>query len=155
MRSIAIGGYEVHFINKVLSIFAKFKQKEPKQKEAGGILFGQVKDKKIYITRVTLPNAFDSSSRTSFKRDRKVLQVLIDYEFQNSEGKNNYLGEWHTHPEKCPSPSATDLTMINDQLKKNELNYPFVLQYIQGTSGYYLRMVTKDDAYEVRELEKI
>ena len=119
MRSIAIAEYEVNFIDTVLSIFEKFKQREPKQNEAGGILLGQVKDKKIFITRVTFPNAFDSSSRTSFKRNRRILQVLIDYEFENSEGKNNYLGEWHTHPEECPYPSATDLTMINDQLKKN------------------------------------
>ena len=150
MRLTKIGNYEIHFTDDVLFLISKFKQIKPKQHEAGGILLGQVKENRVYITRISFPSSQDKSSRYSFNRDKKNAQAIIDYEFQNSNKRTIYLGEWHTHPEEIPRPSNTDRKMIKDQFSKNKLNEPFVLQYIQGSKGFYLALLETNNFNEIR-----
>ncbi|PKP11478.1 MAG: hypothetical protein CVU08_12195 [Bacteroidetes bacterium HGW-Bacteroidetes-3] len=149
MRVTRIGNYEIHFTEDVLLLMSKFKQTKHKQHEAGGILLGQVKENCIYITRISFPSNHDKSSRYSFWRNKNNAQAIIDYEFHNSNNRTIYLGEWHTHPEELPTPSNTDRRMIKDQFSKNMLNEPFLLQYIQGTKGYYLALLEPDNITEI------
>ena len=148
MKEFEIGPYQVFLNIETQHIFNQHRQVKPKQLESGGILLGQVKDKRIYILRASTPSPFDKATRYSFRRNPKIAQVIINYELWNSGQLNTYLGEWHTHPEKSPSPSKTDDDMIKDQLIKNQLHYPFVLQYIQGTKDFFLRIITKLSTYE-------
>lgn len=150
MRAIRIGNYEIHFTEDVLILMSKFKQMKNEQQEAGGILLGQVKENRIYITRISFPSNNDRSSRYSFWRNKINAQAIIDYEFHNSNKRTIYLGEWHTHPEKLPTPSNTDRKMIKDQFSKNKLNEPFLLQYIQGTKGFYLSLLESDRYNEIQ-----
>lgn len=136
-----LGNYKIFFTNDVLRLLAGFIQVKQGQHEAGGILLGQVKEKDIYITRISFPSIRDKSSRYSFKRSKTNAQAIIDYEFLNSGKRTIYLGEWHTHPEKLPTPSNVDRKMIKDQFSKNLLNEPFLIQYIQGTQGFYLGLI--------------
>lgn len=154
MRKTEIGKYNVFFTKDVLELISKFKQNKTEQHESGGILLGQVKENNIYITRVSLPSKHDKSSRFSFMRNKKNAQAIIDYEFHNSNKRTIYLGEWHTHPEELPTPSNIDKRMIKDQFLKNKLNEPFILQYIQGTKGYYLAILEDDSFYEIKIAEE-
>lgn len=153
MRVTKIGSYEIHFTEDVLLIISKFKQIKYKQHEAGGILLGQVKGNKVYITRVSFPSKHDKSSRYSFWRSKNNAQTIIDYEFHNSNKRTIYIGEWHTHPEEIPNPSNTDRKMIKDQFSKNKLNEPFLLQYIQGTKGFYLALIEPNNFNEIKVKE--
>ena len=150
MRLTEIGKYKIYFTKDVLLLISKFKQLKQKQHEAGGILLGQVKENRIYITRISFPSNQDKSSRFSFSRNKNYAQVIIDYEFYNSNKKTIYLGEWHTHPEDIPWASKIDEKMIRDQFLKNRLNEPFILQYIEGRKGFYLALLDKENYFEIQ-----
>jgi len=122
----------------VLNLIERFKQTNNKDNESGGILFGQVTEKEVYILKVTPPNKFDRASRYSFDCNKDAAQVIINYEFLNSGQKTIYIGEWHTHPENYPNPSGVDKMMIDNQYFKNKLNEPFLILIIQGLKGLYV-----------------
>ena len=146
MREVVLNSHTIVFTEEVLRIFEKFTQTKSKDLEAGGILLGQAKEKekRIFVTKASIPSEFDKATRTSFYRNPKIAQVIINYEFLNSGKRNVYLGEWHTHPEKSPKPSQLDDKMIYSQYNENRLNYPFLIQCIQGTSKIFVRLITTD-----------
>ena len=114
------------------------KQIDKSQHEAGGILLGQVSGNKVYILKASTPNKFDKSSRNNFVRDKDASQVIVDFEFANSNNKTIYLGEWHTHPEDFPTPSSIDKVMIHKQFFKNQLNEKYLVLLIAGRKGLYV-----------------
>lgn len=148
MKQVQLGPYTLFFNLETLEILKRYRQFRKRDKEAGGILMGQVQDLHIYITRASLPSPFDKASRYSFERNKKIAQLLIHYEFWNSGKTITYLGEWHTHPEPKPNPSPTDIKMIASQLKENDLQYTFVIQCIVGMEKVYLKLLTKKNQYE-------
>lgn len=147
-KHIKLGPYTLIFNKETLEIFKKYRQLKKRDKEAGGILMGQVRDQHIYVTRASLPSSFDKAARYSFERNKNIAQLIIFYEFWNSGKTITYLGEWHTHPEPLPTPSTKDIKMIASQLKENDLQYPFVIQCIIGTETVYLKLLTKVTKYE-------
>jgi integrative and conjugative element protein (TIGR02256 family) len=130
--------FEILIYRSVLNLLEKFKQFTKDANESGGILLGQIADEKVYILKVTTPNKFDRATRYSFDCNKDAAQVIIDYEFINSEQKTIYIGEWHTHPEMYPNPSGVDRRMIDNQYFKNKLNEPFLILLIQGLTGLYV-----------------
>jgi integrative and conjugative element protein (TIGR02256 family) len=134
----------------VMRIFEGFKQYNKKDNESGGVLLGQIIDDKIYILKASTPNKFDKASRFSFECNKDAAQVIIDYEFINSENKTIYLGEWHTHPEDYPNPSGIDIRMIKNQYFKNKLNEPFLILLIQGRKEIY---IAKFDGNKIESIE--
>lgn len=140
---------KIEIAESVLSIIQSYKQTKKGDNESGGILLGQVNDKVIYINKVSTPNKFDRGERYSFESNKDAAQVIIDFEFYNSDKKTIYLGEWHTHPESVPTPSSIDINMIKKQFKKNKLNEPFLILLIQGLTDLYIGY------YDGNELIKI
>jgi integrative and conjugative element protein (TIGR02256 family) len=134
----------------VIRIFEGFKQFKKKDNESGGVLLGQIIDDKIYILKASTPNKFDKAGRFSFECNKDAAQVIIDYEFINSENKTIYLGEWHTHPEGYPNPSGIDIKMIRNQYFKNRLNEPFLILLIQGLKEIY---IAKFDGNKIESIE--
>lgn len=129
---------DIKITRSALAVIEKYKQITKKSKESGGILLGQVKDKEVYILKITTPNKFDRAARYSFDCNKDAAQVIINYEFINSGQRTIYLGEWHTHPENYPNPSGIDKKMIIKQYFKNKLNEPFLILVIQGLKGLYV-----------------
>lgn len=138
MKKIIIINKSIHISDSVLNLFEKHKQRRRWSNESGGILLGQVTDKGVFILKASTPNKFDKASRYSFECNKDGAQIIMDYEFINSDKKTIYLGEWHTHPESIPTPSGTDINMIQTQFKKNKINEPFLLLIIQGTKELYV-----------------
>lgn len=131
----------------ILKKFSQFNRKDP---EAGGILLGKIINDEIHILKLSVPTSLDRASRTNFERSKVGAQIILDYEFYNSNGQMTYLGEWHTHPERFPTPSYTDLNMLKDQFKNNILHTDFILLIIKGTEGLYLRLTDKDGYFECK-----
>lgn len=100
--------------------------------EKGGILLGQVSrsEKRVLVCRASLTGASDTSRMLFFRRDKRLAQHIIQYEFHNSGGKNIYLGEWHTHPSNNARPSSQDIRMIKRQFSTNEMNVDFILLFV-------------------------
>ena len=141
MIEVTLGSYSVTIFDNVLNVLSEYKQIHKGQYEAGGILLGQIKDSNIYVVSISVPSSHDKASRYTFRRSKEKAQIIIDHEFANSNKKTIYIGEWHTHPEKHPKPSPTDLKMIKDQFKLNILNEPFLLLLIQGTWNIHLGII--------------
>lgn len=138
MIEILIANYHIFLSKRVLDDFNNYKQDKINKNESGGILLGQVFKNNIYILKNSVPSKYDISKRYSFERDMANAQKIIDLEFEESEGRTIYLGEWHTHPENDPNPSGQDLKMIKDQFRKNKLNEPFIVLIIFGIKSYFV-----------------
>ncbi len=106
--------------NKPLVDMLKHRQLSDSDFEGGGVILGRfIKDSKnIVIDIVTLPTMKDIRERYRFKRDQVSHQSIIDEIWKDSEGTCNYLGEWHTHPEKYPEPSSADIKSWKKILKE-------------------------------------
>ncbi len=77
--------------------------------EAGGVLLGRrLAGGHVVVDEVTEPIATDVRTRYTFHRSAEH-QAAIDDAHERSAGTCSYLGEWHTHAEPDPRPSAVDI----------------------------------------------
>jgi integrative and conjugative element protein (TIGR02256 family) len=88
----------------------RYRQIRPNQTEAGGVLLGRLilDAQDVVVDRVTEPATSDQRSRFSFWRSQRTTQQLVNDAWRQSGGTQQYLGEWHTHPEDDPTPSGVD-----------------------------------------------
>jgi integrative and conjugative element protein (TIGR02256 family) len=79
--------------------------------EAGGVLLGRhiIGTNDMVVDSVTEPMFGDVGKRFEFHRSAPAHQAAIDRAWESSGGTIGYLGEWHTHAEPDPTPSAVDL----------------------------------------------
>jgi integrative and conjugative element protein (TIGR02256 family) len=131
---------QIFITQTVVDIFCKFRQFNADDSEMGGIILGQVSESgdQLLICRATIPSTADKRGRTHFRRNKKSAQKIIEYEFHNSEQKNTYLGEWHTHPSKVAIPSSQDLDMIKGQFKENDMKVDFIIMVIVAQEELFL-----------------
>ena len=108
---------------QVINIWRKFRQSSTINKEACGVLIGGFDQFKkiIIVDDCTLPMKGDLRKRFSFFLRDKGHQFTVDKAFNKSQGKSFYLGTWHTHPEKNPTPSHIDLTDWKSCIVRNPL----------------------------------
>ena len=87
-----------------------YRQVDRKDVESGGLLLGRfIKgSKNVIVDDVTEPQRKDIQSRVRFYRCDHGHQELLNRVWKNSGGITNYLGEWHTHPERYPDYSSQD-----------------------------------------------
>ena len=123
MISYKILSTEKHIIltNEVLEHFSRYRQIGMNSKETGGQLFAKLEEKRIIVEKATGPRTIDKRGRFHFIPTRKAEQREINNMF--SYGLH-YVGDWHTHPEKRPSPSRTDISSMSEcfQKSKHELD---------------------------------
>ncbi|MGJ1525555.1 Mov34/MPN/PAD-1 family protein [Sphingobacterium spiritivorum] len=147
---IKVNKYTIVIHREPLEILNSFTQNSTKAPESGGIIIGKIIQGQINIIKLSVPTILDKSSRTNFERNKVSAQIILDYEFYNSNGQLTYLGEWHTHPEPFPVPSRTDLQMLKQQFKSNKIMTEFILLLIKGTKGIYLRIMDEEGFQEIK-----
>lgn len=84
--------------------------------ETGGVVagFGSAENGELHISHASLPGPRARATRYSFQHDREFCQKFLDDLATQSNGKIDYLGEWHKHFEINPRPSGRDMrTMIS------------------------------------------
>ena len=96
-------------------------QKENSQYETGGIIIGYYDEECInaIITECTRPPRDSVATTSRFFRGIKGLNKLLEKKWKQK--KEYYLGEWHLHPGRLPSPSMIDIA----QMKKIENDLQF------------------------------
>lgn len=116
-------------LNEMLS----FRQKTKNDLEAGGVLIGRfiTDSKNIVVDEATKPFLSDIRERRRFNRGLEH-QKVIDDKWDLSNGKSNYLGEWHTHPEKYPEPSKQDIREWKKILKNDIFSSRYLYFVIVG-----------------------
>ena len=104
------GGGVLRIADHVLALVAPYRQHDRFAPEAGGVLLGRIVIERpdVTVETLTIPSPDDRRSRFAFFRARKPTQAAINAAWQASGGTQNYLGEWHTHPEDHPTPSWVD-----------------------------------------------
>lgn len=115
------GGGRLGLDSNALHVLLSFAQVDSGATEAGGVLIGRfiAESEDIVIDMVTGPMAGDRRQRNRFDRAKRAHQQAIDRAWKESDGTRTYLGEWHTHPEPFPSPSAIDLRDWRKRIKRD------------------------------------
>lgn len=110
-----------------------YRQKAKNNLEAGGVHLGRfiLDSKNIVVDEVTKPFSSDIRERRRFKRGLEH-QKVIDEKWRLSDGKTNYLGEWHTHPENHPEPSRQDIREWKKILKNDVFSSRYLYFVIVG-----------------------
>ena len=76
--------------------------------ETGGVLIGHVDAAGFtVITAVVGPGPRAVRTRTRFRRDGEYAQKEVDRVHGESGGRDDYVGEWHSHPASV-GPSGID-----------------------------------------------
>lgn len=112
----------------------KWRQYKADQVEACGIIYGERRGNHFLVTGITTPVMTDIRSRYACKRNISGHQEVLDLVHKQSKGKIQYLGEWHSHPQKIASPSTTDLRewKISYEYLSKEQNLDKMLCLILG-----------------------
>lgn len=142
---IKISDLTIVFSDSVLAIMRQHIQTQSSAPEQGGILLGRAYKNQFVIEKISTPTELDKCSRYNFERHRLSAQIVVNYEYFNSNGQIMYLGEWHTHPEDKPTPSAIDLKMIKSQLTKNKIEVACLLLVIKGRQKTFVGVQTDKD----------
>lgn len=119
--------------DEVVSTLDAYRQRRRRDREAGGILLGEVSAEAVLVNRLSVPSEHDRRSRFGFLRSRAPAQAVVNHEHLDSGGRITYLGEWHTHPATVAIPSRQDEQMIRSQWTDNEIPAGLILMVILGT----------------------
>lgn len=94
----------------------------------------------MLIEQATVPTTWDNRFRFLFERMPFGHAIIAQSRWAESQGTVRYLGEWHTHPEDHPIPSALDRLEWNKLSAKRRDKRP-VLAVIVGRKGLYVELV--------------
>lgn len=77
--------------------------------ETGGMLLGyQADNGEAVITGIIGPGPNARHSQYRFKPDAEYQQQELEAHFYRTEGRETYLGDWHTHPRGSDTLSLID-----------------------------------------------
>ncbi|HEY9211804.1 MAG TPA: Mov34/MPN/PAD-1 family protein [Ancylobacter sp.] len=118
MLAFCIGssGQRLVLTDEVLAHFDRHRQVLFRQPEAGGQLFAHFSDVDIVVIEATGPRSTDRRTRTRYEPDSKAEQREIDERFTRGL---HFVGDWHTHAERHPSPSGLDLRSTADGFNRS------------------------------------
>jgi integrative and conjugative element protein (TIGR02256 family) len=75
--------------------------------ESGGMLIGYVDGGLLYLTHATPPGPRAVHQPDLFVRDGDYSQLVLEAALAESNGRHDYVGEWHSHP-FSQGPSSQD-----------------------------------------------
>jgi integrative and conjugative element protein (TIGR02256 family) len=103
-------GSRIKLTAEVVGRLRQYAQLTPGAPEAGGILLGRyLQDSEdVVVDAITEPMPGDKRGRFFFHRARRPHQQALERAWRATDGTRTYLGEWHTHPERDPTPSCVD-----------------------------------------------
>lgn len=106
--------------------------------ELCGVLTGsQIGDNCFRISKAS-PPCVKKNSRCGCERDANQANAFIASDFEQSEQTRVYIGEWHTHPEPHPTPSAIDCKSIIMNYHTAKRAMPFLIMIIVGLESLYI-----------------
>lgn len=77
--------------------------------ETGGMLLGyEANDQTVVVTKLIGPGPNAKHGRFHFTPDGAYQQAELEKHFWATDGRETYLGDWHTHPKSNSAPSVID-----------------------------------------------
>jgi integrative and conjugative element protein (TIGR02256 family) len=98
--------------------------------ETGGMLLGYISDNgDAVVTRTIGPGPNAKHGRFRFIPDNNYQQATLGTYFRSTEGRETYLGDWHTHPNGDNALSTTDMRTLARIAKepKSRIPNPFMV----------------------------
>lgn len=127
----------------------KHKQLKFHDTEAGGIIIGKRRSDNLEAVNFTVPQRSDVRSRFRFDRREGGHNTVLEEQWILSNGEDNYLGEWHTHPEDHPIPSRTDLCTWKTMIREHGVT---LLLIIIGRKSNYYALASKLGICQLTEI---
>jgi integrative and conjugative element protein (TIGR02256 family) len=93
----------------VFELLDQYRQNNIFKSEAGGILLGYRREDHLHVVKATTPQPCDRRSLFRFFRRDNHHQRQATILWEATGETMDYVGEWHTHPERYPTPSTLDL----------------------------------------------
>lgn len=100
--------------------------------ERGGILLGLRRGSHVEVNEATLPTRWDRGSMFTFRRSAAGHQAVALRRWRTSQHTVDWVGEWHSHPERLPSPSSIDLRSWRDITRHRAAPMIFVILGYEG-----------------------
>lgn len=100
-----------------LEVFVNARQISSSAKETGGLLFAEISTAAVRIVKATRAEKRASVSRFTFVPTLRAKRSAIKREFRSGL---HFVGEWHTHPERDPTPSSLDNFSMQDSFVRSE-----------------------------------
>lgn len=142
-------------VEHALKQMQAFAQHRWSSSEAGGVLLGRhlLDSRDVVVDEVSTPQNSDRRSRFSFFRSSKHEQVARQRWLQENS-TSAYLGLWHTHPERDPTPSSVDRrdwqqAVAGDTYEGDRLFFPIV-----GTDVIRIWTLSRRGTFRELKLEK-
>jgi integrative and conjugative element protein (TIGR02256 family) len=138
-------GEQVVLSDDVVFHVLRHRQKRPWSKEAGGQLFARFSEQATIVHVATGPRPSDRRSRRSYNPDPDAEQGEIDEMYDVGL---HYVGTWHSHPEKVPTPSHMDTWTMQRTVSKAVHSLSGFLLLVVGTddppAGFHLSRVSRE-----------
>ncbi|QOI95897.1 Mov34/MPN/PAD-1 family protein [Aeromonas salmonicida] len=125
-QSDELEGLNVTFTATAVQIMGCYQQK-PRMNEAGGMLFGSFDGPNVIVRCVSTPSPKDIRTRTRFKPNLNEANKTI---LKMRNLGLHYLGDWHTHSERRPTPSRDDMQSIQRAYNQDVHNLRFMILFI-------------------------
>ncbi|MBN8503363.1 MAG: Mov34/MPN/PAD-1 family protein [Burkholderiales bacterium] len=125
--------WNVLLTENCVSELMRHRQSSGSSRENGGQLFARFVQDGVQVEVATVTRGFSRRTRFGFWPDRKAEQADINQLFERGL---HYIGDWHTHPEEVPSPSATDEQKMQEIFRKSRHELPFMLMVIVGQAVF-------------------
>lgn len=125
-------------------------------KETGGILIGW-QDGNIFSIEIAIgPGPKAVHKRNSFTRDGDFSQVQLDRIVTETQGRCDYLGEWHSHPKKM-GPSIKDISSLKKVKTDSSYNIsnPILGLYIFQTRVWDFNCYTFQNDDELVNIKRL
>jgi len=81
----------------------------------------------VDVTAISLPGGGDLATPTSFIPDRARGRKEIERRFRRGQ---HFIGEWHSHYERHPTPSSKDKSTIRSLFQSSKHDLPMFLMLI-------------------------
>lgn len=119
---------------EALAHFDANKQRRCTSREAGGQLFAVFDDKHFMrIMEATGPRRTDRRSLFGYEPDRVAEKAEIADYFARGL---HFVGDWHTHRQAVPRPSATDERSMRDLVRNSYHDLPGFIMVIVGQKEF-------------------
>ncbi len=132
-------GQTIRLTPALIAKFMRHRQRFRWQREAGGQLFARITGPLIEIVEATGPRPTDQRGRYHYHPDKWAEQHEIDDRFT---GGLHFVGDWHTHAQRQPEPSSTDLRSIAEMVQRSRHDLNGFVLVVLGTAdppeGLYL-----------------
>lgn len=124
-------------------------------RETGGILIGYLEGNIFYIEEAVGPGPRAIHKLQTFIRDGNYSQEQLDQIVIHTEGRWDYLGEWHSHPKKM-GPSVKDFSSLRNIQRDSSysISHPIMGLYVKEMGQWRFNCYKLSQSHQLIKLRE-